>query len=238
MTTKEKMKTSRKIAIAVGVLYLIVNFVLGPPGLILQTTMLDAPDYLVNLSANETRWMTAQLFLFMMAVGIACIGPMMYPILKQHNGIMAFLYAGGRIIEGVLIIVGRISALLLLTLSQEFVKAGAPDASYFQTLGELLRADWGGQLMTIVFCLGAMVLYYLLYKSKLIPRWLAGFCFIGPAFALAGAFLNMFGLVESLSTIDLLLDGPLFFSELGLAVWLIVKGFNPSAIASASAKTR
>jgi hypothetical protein len=88
------MNTSRKIAISVGVLYLIVNFVLGPPGLILQTTMLDAPDYLVNLSANETRWMTAQLFLFMMAVGIACIGPMMYPILKQHNGIMAFLYAG------------------------------------------------------------------------------------------------------------------------------------------------
>jgi hypothetical protein len=232
MPTKEKMKPSRKIAIAVGVLYLTVNFLLGPPGLILQTTMLDAPDYLVNLSANETRWMTAQLFLFMMAVGIACIGPMMYPILKQHNGIVAFLYAGGRIIEGVLIIVGRISALLLLTLSQEFVKAGAPDASYFQTLGELLRTDWGGQLMSIVFCLGALMLYYLLYRSKLVPRWLAGFCFIGPAFALAGAFLNMFGLLESLSTIDLLLEGPLFFSELGLAVWLIAKGFNPSAIVS------
>ncbi len=232
MATKEKMKTSRKIAIAVGVLYLTVNFLLGPPGLILQTTMLDAPDYLVNLSANETRWMTAQLFLFMMAIGIACIGPMMYPILKQHNGIMAFLYAGGRIIEGVLIIVDRISALLLLTLSQEFVKAGAPDASYFQTLGELLRADWAGQLMSIVFCLGAVMLYYLLYRSKLIPRWLAGFCFIGPTFALAGALLNMFGLLESLSTIDLLLEVPLFFSELGLAVWLIVKGFNPSAIVS------
>ena len=173
-----------------------------------------------------------------MCVAIAGIAIWAYPILKKHNEGLALGYVGFRLIEGILLLVAVIGLLSLLTLSQEFVKAGAPDASYFQTLGELLRAadDWGGQLMSIVFCLGAVMLYYLLYKSKLIPRWLAGFCFIGPAFALAGAFLNMFGLLESHSTIDLLLDGPLFFSELGLAVWLIVKGFNPSAINSPSAQ--
>ena len=234
MTTKEKMKTSRKIAIAVGVVYLITNFVAGPPGLLLEASILDAPDYLINLSANETRWIIAELLGFIMAVGVVCIGPMMYPILKQHNGSIAILYVGARIVEGVVYIVGQASTLLLVTLGQEFVKAGSPDASYFQTLGELLLAgrDWVGQLGSIVFCLGAMMFYYLLYQSKLIPRWLSGFCFTGPTLALVALFLALLGLLEPRSTIDIVLQVPLFFSEFGLAVWLIVKGFNPSAIVS------
>ncbi len=234
MTGKEKVNTYRKTAIAVGVLYLIVNFVLGPVAYYFELPIQNVPDYLANISANETRWIIGMLFGFFMAVAIACIGPMMYPILKQHNESIAILYVGGRIMEGVLIIVGQISGLVLLTVSQEFVKAGAPDASYFQTLGESLLAarDWGGQLMSIIFCLGAMMLYYLLYRSKLIPRWLAGFCFTGPTLTLVADFLGMFGLIESLSTIDVLLEVPLFFSELGLALWLIVKGFNSSAIVS------
>ena len=234
MTTKEKMNTSRKIAIAVGVVYLITNFVAGPPGLLLEASILNAPDYLINLSANETRWIIAELLGFMMGVGVACIGPMIYPILKQHNGSIAILYVGARIVEGVVYIVGQASTLSLVTLSQEFVKAGSPDASYFQTLGELLLAgrDWVGQLAFIVFCLGAMMFYYLLYQSKLIPRWLSGFCFTGPTLGLVAVLLGLFGLVEPRSTIDLVLQVPLFFSEFGLAVWLIVKGFNPSAIVS------
>jgi hypothetical protein len=49
---------------------------------------------------------------------------------------------------------------------------------------------------------------------------------------LVAALLGLFGLLEPRSTIDLVLQIPLFFSEFGLAVWLIVKGFNPSAIVS------
>jgi len=228
------MNTSRKIAIVVGALYLIVNFVTGPPGLVLENSILDAPDYLINVSANETRWIMSKLLLSLMAVGIAGIGLVIYPILKQHNESIAIVYVGSRIIEGVIIIVGQISGLSLLTLSQEFVKAGAPDASYFQTLGELLLAapDWGSHVMGIVFCLGALMLYYVLYRSKLIPRWLSAFCFSGPILHLPGVLLTLFGLLEPLSRINLLLQVPLFLSEFALAVWLIVKGFNPSAIVS------
>ena len=65
------MKTSRKIAIIVGALYLTVNFVAGPVSVVLELPILDAPDYLVIVSANETRWIIGTLFGFFMAVGIA-----------------------------------------------------------------------------------------------------------------------------------------------------------------------
>ncbi len=122
------------------------------------------------------------------------------------------------------------SSLILLTLSQEFVKAGAPDASYFQTYGELLLEsdDWIGHIGSIVFSLGALMFYYLLYKSKLIPRWLSGWGFIGAIVVLVIESAGVFG--AGLGILWL----PLGVQEMVLAVWLIVKGFNSSAIASES----
>ncbi len=73
--------------------------------------------------------------------------------------------------------------------------------------------------------------YYLFYQSELIPRWLSGWGFIGATLVLAVGVLGMFGLVLEI------LWAPLGVQEMVLAVWLIVKGFNPSAIASESAKT-
>ncbi len=68
--------------------------------------------------------------------------------------------------------------LMLLTLGHEFVQAGAPDAAYFHTLGELLLSmrDWAGHVVldVAVFPLGTLAFYYVLYQSKLVPRWLSG----------------------------------------------------------------
>jgi hypothetical protein len=68
----------------------------------------------------------------------------LYPILKRHNESLALGYVGFRPVAAAFIVIGVILLLLLLTLSQEFVKAGAPVLSHFQTIGELLRtgATW------------------------------------------------------------------------------------------------
>ncbi len=73
-----------------------------------------------------------------------------------------------------------ISWLFLTVLSQEYIKAGAPDASYFQTLGTLLLNgnDSISTISQIVFSLGALMFYSLFYQSKLIPRWISGWGFI------------------------------------------------------------
>ena len=125
-----------------------------------------------------------------------------------------------------------ISWLLLIVLSHEYAKAGTPDTNYYQTLGTLLMeaSNLINPILEIVFSLGALMIYYLFYQSKLIPRWLSGWGFIGAILVLAVGLLDMFG-------VDLeVLWAPLALQEMVMAVWLIVKGFNSSAIASESAK--
>jgi hypothetical protein len=227
------MNTSRKTARLVGVLF-ITAMVAGGLRFFLLDPILDAPDYLINVSANENRVIIGALSFFILAVALAGIAIVMYPILTKHNEALALGYVGARIVEGVLFIVAILTILTLLTLSQEFVKAGAPDASYFQTTGDLLlavRYYAYNVLWPITLSLGALMFYYLLYRSKLIPRWLSVWGLIGaPLFPAAP--LSLFG-----STISDLFVLPLVVNEVILAVWLIVRGFNPSAIASGSTQT-
>lgn len=137
------INTNRKTAIIVGVLFItatiagILSVVFGPN--------LDTPDFLSNLSANENQVLIGALLEFTMAVLIAGIPIFMYPILKKYNEALALGYVVFRTIEVVFFIVCAISLLTLLTLSQEFVIAGTPDASYLKTLATLLLAvrEWG-----------------------------------------------------------------------------------------------
>jgi hypothetical protein len=141
--------------------------------------------------------------------------------------------------EGMLLIVGVVGLLSILTLSQEYVKAGASNASLFQASGTSLLAvhDWAGKLCVIAFTMGALMYYYVFYQSKLIPRWLSGWGFLGAALSLAAVLLAISGQIIYFSTVFILLQVPIGVQEMVLAVWLIVKGFNPSAVASLSAKT-
>ena len=128
---------------------------------------------------------------------------------------------------------------MLLTLSRDFV-AGAADAAHFQTLGTLLLAerDWAFLVgPNTVFSLGALMFYFLLYQSKLVPRFLSVWGLIGAPLLLVASLIRVFGLVSLFSPIAALLALPIALNEMVLAVWLIVKGFNPSAIASESART-
>lgn len=100
----------------------------------------------------------------------------------------------------------------------------------------LEAGDWIAVPLDVAFGLGALMFYYLFYQSKLIPRFLSVWGLIGATLLLAAGLLGMFGL-SPFSTILIFLNLPIAVNEMVLAVWLIVKGFNPSAIASGSAKT-
>jgi hypothetical protein len=230
------MNTNKKAARISGVLFITAT-VAGIISAVLLGPILEAPDYLAKVSANENQWLIGVLFNFIMAVAGASIAIPMYPILKKHNNGMALGSVGFRIIEGALFSVGVISLLLLVTLSQEFVQAGAPDASYFQTVGELLVGVSTFSLVIggLAFSLGALMYYYLLYQSKLIPRWLSGWGLIGVTLGLA-AYLNQFFSPSAFASASIDIGHlPIFLQEMVFAVWLIVKGFNSSAIASKSA---
>jgi hypothetical protein len=230
------MNTNKKTARIVGVLFIIAT-VLGALSLfVFLEPSLDDPDYLTNVSANETQIIIGAVLSLIMAFAIAMIPVMMFPIFKKHNEALALGYVVFRVLEVVTGIALVIIYLLLLTLSQEYVNAGSPDASHFQTSGTLLLQadDWINYVMTIVFSLGALMFYYLWYQSKLIPRFLSVWGLIGATLTLPVGLLCMFGLITELSALGLILALPLALNEIFLAVWLIVKGFNSSAIASES----
>ncbi|MBU2535380.1 MAG: DUF4386 domain-containing protein [Chloroflexi bacterium] len=231
------MNTNRKTAISVGVLFIIAT-VLGVLGNNLFKPILAAPDYLIKISANENQVIIGGLLVLLSAFACAGIAICLYPILRKYNEGLALGAVGLRLMEGMLYIVGVVGLLSILTLSQEYVKAGASNASLFQASGTSLLAvrDWAGKLSIIAFTVGALMYYYVFYQSKLIPRWLSGWGFLGAALSLAAVLLAISGQIIYFSTVFILLQLPIGVQEMVLAVWLIVKGFNSSAIASGSAK--
>jgi hypothetical protein len=232
------MNTNRKTAIIVGVLFIIATAapIMTAPflgflggGIIGE----PIPDYLVSVSGSENQVLIGMLIELIWALAVIGIPITLFPILKKHNEALALGFFSLRFIEGLGTIVGSIILLTLLTLSQEFVKAGVPDASYHQTLGALLLAarEWTFMIGSgLVWSLSALVLNSVLYRSRLIPRWLSGWGLIGATVSFATYLLQFHGI-----ELDILFL-PIALQEMVFAVWLIVKGFNSSAIASESAK--
>jgi len=230
------MDTNRKAAIIVGVLF-IIGTVAGILSVVFTSSILNAPDYLMKVSANENKIIIGALFILVMGFVLAMVPVIMFPIFKKHNETLAIGYVVFRgALETITSIIIAISWLLLLPLSQEYVKAVSPDTSYFQTFGTLLQRVTQLPMPVFVFGLGALIFYYLLYQSKLIPRWLSVWGIIAIILHLITGVLILFGAQSDFSTSNLIMNFPIFLQEMVMAVWLIVKGFNPSAIASGSAK--
>jgi Domain of unknown function (DUF4386) len=225
-------RASRKTAIIVGVLY-IIGTVAGVLSLVFAGSILDDPDYLMKVSANENQIITGALFVLTMGLALALVPVMMFPILKKHHEGLAAGYVVFRgALETFSYIAMAISWLLLITLSQEYRKAGALDVSYYQTLGALvLRGhDSIRSILEIVFPLGALMFYTVLYKSKLLPRWISGWGLAAALLWLAVGLLGLFHLIIPMSTIQVVLSLPIGLQEMVMAIWLIVKGFNLSPI--------
>lgn len=223
------MSHDRKTEIAVGVLFIVatVAYSLGD---YLLGSILQSPDYLTLASDNATRVAAGALLVLVDSVAVAGIGILMYRILRRHSEDAALAYAGARIVESVLFAVSVAAILTLLTLSQEFVQAGAPDAPYYQALGGVVLAagDWANLLgLGLAFALSALILNAALYKARLVPRWLSGWGFIGAVLVVVNFLLQLFG-----SDPVVVLFIVIAVQEMVFALWLILKGFRTSEVAA------
>lgn len=226
------MKSERKTAVIVGVLFILAT-VFSLISTSLTSGVTGAPDYLAKIASNQNQVIIGTLFEFAAAISVFLIPAMMFPILRQFDESMALGYFGFRIMEAFTLVLDGFGFLLLVTLSREYLNAGST-ASGFQTLGALLLGvhGWAFPLDPFFFGLGGFIFYYLLYKSKLIPRWLSIWGLIGDVMVFALSLLGLFG------QFLVILAVPIAVQEMVLAVWLIAKGFDPSAIVSESAKIR
>ena len=102
-------------------------------------------------------------------------------------------------------------------------------------LGTLvIDSDGASAMLTLVFCLGAVLFYILLYRSRIVPRWIALWGFVAIPLYVAAYLLAMYGVIGGNSSAQNLLHLPLGVQEMVLAVWMIARGFRPAAVSTAS----
>jgi hypothetical protein len=221
------------LARVTGVLFVITFATSIPPFVYHYAPVLDDPRYIVGGGGADNRVLTGaflELLLIISNIGTALV---LWPVLKRVNEILALGYVTARVVECVFIAVGILSVLTVVTLRQE-AAAGA-DAGTLLTTGQSLVAlkDW-------TFLLGpgffgvvgtGLMLGYLMYTSRLVPRPLALLGLIGGPLIIASGVGVMFGVIEAGGGWQLIATIPEALWELFvLGIWLIVRGFNPSAL--------
>jgi len=222
--------THRTAARVVGALFLsaTVPFSLS---VVLLAPVLGAPDYLAEVSRHQARVATGAILELCNHIAVVGIAVAIYPVLKPFSERLALGYVAARSVEAVLFAIGTMHLLALVSLSHDFVAAGAPPAFHFQTLGGMLQAghDWDNAALAFTaFSLGAFILNHVLYRVRLVPRWLSAWGLVAAASILTARVMLMSGVELSSSTMTVL-DAPMMLQEVVLAVWLIAKGFNPAA---------
>jgi hypothetical protein len=218
------MATYQKNARIVGALFLIAMVASLFGGIWLET-FLSAPDYLAAIAENQSQVVMGVLLELINGLAVIGIAVGMFPIFKKYNESLALGYVTLRTIESAVVVAAVISPLALLAMGE-----GTVDASVFQPLGESLlsvRSILVGQVTGIFFSLAALLLFYLLYKTKLVPRFISIWGLLGVALVLAWNLVELFGIPVS---IGMFLALPMILNEIFLAIWLMFKGFDQSAV--------
>ena len=226
MTREEKMNTHKTAARIFGVLFLI-SFLAYGAGDALIKSIVSAPDILSNVYASTTMIVVAAILMGVIHT-ITNIGlpVVLRPVLKPRNETLYFGYLSAAIVATVSLLVGVIFLLLLLPLSDAYVRSGSAVTGQAETMAILLREAnyYSYQIGMAIWSLGGLIFCSILYQYKLIPRLMSVWGVVGYTVFLSGCILAIFGLDYGLIHTA---PGALF--EVFLSLWLIVKGFNPSA---------
>lgn len=219
----------RKVALWGGVLYLI-TFVFSIPTLGLKEGILDHADWILG-SGSESSVIWASVF--DVICGLAGIGTAvaLYPVTRRVSRSGAVGFLASRTLEAAVLFVGAISLLSIVTLRQDV--AGSADPDTLVTVGRSLVAvhDWSFLLGPgVIAAINALFLATIMYRARLVPRWIPTLGLVGAPLLLVSDFAVAFGGWEQVSGTALFLTLPIAVWEFSLGVYLTVKGFKPSPV--------
>ena len=225
------MDSNRKTALVAGVLF-IITFVAGIGGALIYGPVLSDPRYIVGAGADTQVFLGAllELILIVANIGTAVV---LFPILKRQNEGLALGYVTARLVECTFILIGILSLLTIVTLRQ--ASAGA-DAGSLVTVGKALVAihNWTF-LLGPGFVVGignGMLLGYLMYRSGLVPRWMALLGLVGGPLLCASGIAVLLGVIPQFSVAQGIATIPEILWEGTLALYLTFGGFRSSPILS------
>ena len=228
---QDARSSNRRTARRVGLLVLGGYLTYGV-GSAIATGIAAAPEYLSSVGGSTAFTASAVLMLVNSALVIG-IGALMFPILKRHSQAVAVGYLATRVFEGTVLAVGVVSLLSLVTVSRIYTQAGGADDPSFTALGALAS---GGNFLAYNVAMaglsvGSTIFCFLMYRSDLVPRFLAAWGVVGYAIFAVGCLLEIVGFTGA--GLLAVVPGGLF--EVFFGIWLIARGFNPAATTAGAA---
>lgn len=210
-------------------LFFITATVTAIIGLKLYDPLLQHSDSLISGAAHSSQIVLGALIELILVCANIATGIMLFPYLRRFDGRLALGYLMFRLTEAILILIGVVSMLALLSLSESFVAGGNQNVLTFQTAANGLRAihDWTFVLGPCFFLgINTFIYSYVFLRTHVVPRGLALLGVIGAVFILISGVLAMFDIVPLFTPLAIILTLPVASYEMILAGWLIAKGFS------------
>ena len=225
------MIANRRTAIVVAVLFLIA-LVFDIVATSIYRPILNAQDYLVTVYPQRTFVTIGILLDFVCAPAMIMIPILLLPLFRTFNMTLAYGYVVFRAFEGILFTVILALSHSLIVISREYASSGVSDSVHFSAAGSSIHAaiESGTILYILVYGVGALMFYYLLYRSRLIPGWLSGWGFLAVVLLLVGDILYMFDVFGAVPLMQAMtyFALPIGLQEAVMAVWFLVRGFDSS----------
>ncbi|MCD6010769.1 MAG: hypothetical protein K0Q79_631 [Flavipsychrobacter sp.] len=226
---KEINASMHKTNATVTGLFFITATVTAIIGLKLYDPILNSPNYLTDGAKYSNQIVLGAVFELILAVANIGTAIKLFPYLSNTNRSWGLAYLVFRALEVVFILVGIVSVLSLLTLSELYISTNGHNAAYFEVNAAVLKA-----IHSRTFVLGPNIMLgvntfsysYIFYRSGLVPRKLAIMGISGAILVLINGIVVSFDIFDQLSVWGILLVLPIASYEMILAGWLIVKGFR------------
>jgi hypothetical protein len=223
----EKMKSDKHTSRVLGVAFLLQFFTSFLFSWTLLRSALIVPGNISETMiriANHAGLMRASILVDMItAFGIVFLGAILFVTLRKQNEKIALVALGLYVMEAMLLAASKLAAFALLNISREYAATGHP--AHLQTLGNLAYESMdfvGMTLHMLTFCLGAILFYYLLDKSRMVPRLFSLWGLITVFPCLIAILFSMLGHHD----VPFFVYIPYVPFEFAIGVWILVKGIK------------
>ncbi|HEY5186746.1 MAG TPA: DUF4386 domain-containing protein [Actinomycetes bacterium] len=229
------VRVHRAAATTAGVLY-ITGTVAGVLSVAVSAPIRGAADPLAYGAEHSGTVVTVALLVLVMGLSLALVPVVLFPVLRRVNEVLAVGYLIVRgAVETACYVLLAIGWLLVVPLGEALAAGAGTGSPAGVRVGNLvIDADATNAVLTLVFCLGAALFYVLLYRSRIVPRWIAWWGLVAIPFYVAADLLAMYAVIGANSSAQTVLFMPLAVQEMVLAVWMIARGFRPAAMATRS----
>jgi hypothetical protein len=221
----------RAAATTAGILY-IAGTVAGVLSMVVSAPVRDAIDPLAYAANHSAVVVTVALLLLVMGFSLAFVPIVLFPVLRRCGEVLAvgFLIMRGAV-ETVCQVLLAIGWLLLVPIGAAMAAGpGTASPAGLQVGTLVIDANATSAVLALVFCLGVTMFYVLLYRSRIVPRWITIWGLLGIVFYVAAALLAMYGVIDADSSQQVLLFMPLAVQEMVMAIWMIARGFRPTVM--------